>query len=118
MEGQMNYYRLYLLGEARHIRSAEPFAAEDDVHAIGVAESVFSYCSDDYDGYEVWNGLRMIADDRTLPEPSRWWAITQASQRDVLDLEDRVQRTLARISESRQLLDHVAEAGAKVQRDT
>jgi hypothetical protein len=57
-------YRLYLLGrKARHIRSTEPFGAEDDVHAVGIAESVFSFCSDDFDGYEVWNGMTMIADD-------------------------------------------------------
>lgn len=109
-------YRLYLLGKARHIRSAESFSADDDVHAIGIAESVFSYCCDDYDGYEVWNGMTMVADDRTLPGPSCWWAITQASQRDVLDLEDRVQRTFASVSKSRELLGAAPRSRAPIGR--
>jgi len=96
-------YRLYLLRKARHIHATESFGAEDDVRAIGIAESVFSMFSDDFDGYEVWNGVAMIADNRSLPGPSRWWAITQASQRDVLDLADRVQRTSTSVTESRQL---------------
>jgi len=109
-------YRLYLFGKARRIRAAEHFGADNDIRAIGIAESVFSFCCDDFEGYEVWNGMTMIADDRSLPEASRWWAITQASQRDVLDLEDRVQRTFRSVSKSRQLLEAAAKSPTLIAR--
>jgi len=98
--GRTMNYRLYLLGSARHIRATESFIAENDVRAIGIAESVLCSCCDNFAGYEVWNGTTMIADDRTLPEHSRLWLITQASQRDVLDLEDRVRRNFKQISKA------------------
>ena len=98
-------YQLYLLGKARQIHAIEYFGAEDDVRAVGIAESAFSLISGDFDGYEVWNGTTIIADNRSRLHPSRWWAITQASQRDVLDLAARVQRTSASASKSQPLLE-------------
>jgi hypothetical protein len=101
-------YRLCLLGKSSDIRAAEAFLAEDDVRANEIALSVFSACCDDFDGYEIWNGATMISCGRGPQPPGDWRAITQASQREVLDLEDRMQRTFACVSKSRQLLDATA----------
>jgi hypothetical protein len=98
-------YRLYLLGKASDVRAAEAFLAEDDVRAVGIALSVFSTCCDDFDGYEVWNGATMISRGPGPRKPSKFWAITQANQREVLDLEDRMQRVFACVRDSRKLLD-------------
>jgi hypothetical protein len=101
-------YRLYLLGKSGDVRAAEAFLAEDDVRANGIALSVFSACCDDFEGYEVWNGAMMISRGPGPRQSSNSWAITQASQRDVLDLEDRMQRVFACVRESRKLLDATA----------
>ena len=98
-------YRLYLLDDARNIRAGESFVAEDDSRAIGIAITVYSSCSDAFNGYELWKQSVKLADERNAYSSQHWWAITQASQREVLDLEDRMQRTFACLSESRQLLD-------------
>jgi hypothetical protein len=102
-------YRLYLLGKSGDVRAAEAFLAEDEVRANEIALSVFSACCDDFDGYEVWSGETLISRGRGGPQqPRHWEAITQANQREVLDLEDRLQRTFTCVSESRRLLDATA----------
>jgi hypothetical protein len=113
---KMMKYRLHLLGRAGHVRATGSFTADDDVRAIGIPQSVFSSCCDDFDGYAVWNGTTMIADDRRLRQ-SHWWAITKASQREVLDLEDRVQRTFASVSKSRQLRDAASKSRIVITRE-
>ena len=101
-------YRMCLLGKSSDIRAAESFLAEDDDRANEIALSVFSACCDDFDGYEVWNSATVISRGRGPQQPGHWWTITQASQREVLDLEDRMQRTFASVSKSQQLLDATA----------
>jgi hypothetical protein len=98
-------YRLYLLGKSSDVRAAEAFVAEDDVRANGIALSVFSACCDDFDCYELWNDATMIFRGEGPQQPGDWLAVTQTSQREVLDLEDRMQRTLVSVAKSRQLLD-------------
>ena len=50
------------------------------------------------------------------PEPSRWAVITQASQRDVLDLEDHVQSTFRNVSKSREILETAVKSPTRMAR--
>jgi hypothetical protein len=106
-EGKMRY-QLRLLGKSSDTQAAETFLADDDVGANDIARAIFSACCDNFDGYEVWNGKTMISRGRGAQQVGYWWQVTQASQRAVLDLEDRMQRTLVSLSKSKQLLDATA----------
>jgi hypothetical protein len=107
-------YRLYLRGNTSDVRACEAFSAEDDVRANGIALSLFSACCNDFDGYEVWNGATMISRGRGPRQPGHSWDVTQASQREVLDLEDRMQRSFSCVRESRQLLNATAKLRIRV----
>jgi hypothetical protein len=100
--------------ETSDVRAAEAFSAEDDVRANGIALSVYSACCDDFDGYEVWNGATMTSRGPGPQPPSNSWAITQASQREVLDLEDRMLQVFACVRESRKLLDATAKLRTRI----
>ncbi|MBV9251907.1 MAG: hypothetical protein JO227_22035 [Acetobacteraceae bacterium] len=108
-EGTMNY-RLYLLDSINRIRAAESFSATGDREARKIAASVHEACADVFAGYEIWRGSeRLTADSRQVGLDWTDWAMLQR-QEAVLDLEERLQRTFACVSQSRRLL----EASAKL----
>lgn len=69
-----------------------------------IALTVFAACCNDFDHFEVWNGATMISGGRGPRQPGHWRPITQAIQREMLDLEDRMRHTFACVSRSQQLL--------------
>ena len=109
-EGVAMQYRLYLLNDAREIRAAESFIADDNAYAHAISVTVFSSCSDNFCGYELWCGAEKVADDRMRSKANiNWWSVMQVRQRDVLDLIDRLQRGFECVRKSQQLLDRIAE---------
>jgi len=103
------YYRLYLLDHSRKIHAGESFLADDDTSAAGLAVAVFSSCSDEFAGYELWKGPVRLAHDRMQLKFAHWHAMNQMQQRDVLELEDRLQRGFECVRKSQRLLEAMAE---------
>lgn len=97
-------YRLYLLSTSGGIVAGESFGADNDSDAIAMAVTVYSSCRDEISGYELWKSFTKIADHRSLAEALPWWAVTQVRQRELLDLEDRMQSTFVCLQRSRRLL--------------
>lgn len=101
-------YRLYLLSTSGGIVAGESFLADNDKAAIAVAVTVYSSCRDEIDGYELWQSTTKVADHRSLADDLPWWAVTQVRQRELLDLEDRMQSTFTCLQRSRRLLEVTA----------
>jgi hypothetical protein len=100
-------YRIYLLDGGDHISAGEFFSASNDKEAAEIAASIYEVCSDAFEGYEVWHGAVCI-----LPNGhNRNWTVPriedviEARQDNILDLEDRLQRSYACMNRSRKLLE-------------
>ena len=100
-------YRVYLLDQNNHITAAETFSAADDAEAVEVAVSLHDACSDAFAGVEVWCGPKCVlpaGHERSAPIVPRLEDVVEARQNNVLDLEDRLQRSHATMKRSRKLL--------------
>ncbi len=100
-------YRLYLLDENAHFRAGESFSATSDMEAADIAAAVHSACADVFDGYELWRGAHCVLQIRNGLVPAGNVTLSDvvaARQENVLDLEERLQRTFACVSASRTLL--------------
>ena len=84
-------YRLYLFGESGRTFTGEAFVADDDKRAISLALTIFSARGGEIGGYELWRDSVKIADDRSSANAIPRWAMAQARQGDVLDLENQMQ---------------------------
>jgi hypothetical protein len=100
-------YRLYLLDENAHFRAGESFSAVGDTEAAEIAAAVYNACADVFDGYELWRGTQCVLQIRNclVPDgPITLSDVVAARQENVLDLEERLQRTFACVAASRTLL--------------
>jgi len=104
-------YRYYLLDCDDHIKAAETFSAPDDVMARETAKLVYDACDDEFAMYELWRGAEFVAkgSDRANAAGGIGLSdVVSARQENILDLEDRLQRTFACVRRSRKLLETTA----------
>jgi len=63
----MTSYRMYLRAR-RAIIERSDFKAETDELAASAAATVFEACTDRCDGWDLWDGGRLVADQRTTEQ--------------------------------------------------
>jgi hypothetical protein len=110
-------YRFYLLDQDSHIKAAETFSAPDDAGAHEVASLVYGACNDEFGSYELWRGAQRVAggcDGVNAAGELTLADVILARQENVLDLEDRLQRTFACVRRSRKLLETTAALRSRV----
>ena len=67
--------------------------------------TIFSARGGEIGGYELWRDSVQIADNRNSTNAIPRWAMAQASQGEVLDLEDRMQTSFRWLKRIEQLFD-------------
>jgi hypothetical protein len=107
-------YRFYLVDKRGRIRVTEIFYAQNDNEAKDIASRVYNACDDSFRQYELWSGTEQITSVRCGAQTAqqmerRSQDITLAHQEIVLDLEERLQRSFARMAASRKMLEATAE---------
>jgi len=97
-------YRLYFLDDRGVIRGREDFRAEDDDEAVECAGLVLDACSDVCAGFELWSGVRKVA-DRNLAtnRVAGLERLTSERQARVLALEETLQHSHWQIANSKRL---------------
>ena len=101
-------YRFYLLDQDNHIKAAETFCAADDATAQETADLVYDACDDEFQRYELWrNGERVTTGwvGANVARGSRLSDVVSTREENILDLEDRLQRTFTCVRRSRKLLE-------------
>ena len=119
-------YRVYLLDKKFSIRAAENFVARDDGEAVEIASALHDACSDIFASCEVWCGSSLVAKlPSALADGQDGAAVSRSvsseirlllpiRQENILDLEDRLQRSFACVRESRRLLHTYSELTGNV----
>jgi len=108
----MGVYRLYFLGEGRRIKAAEVIDAAGDLEGIELAERLADACSDECEGFELWQLDRLVARQTDLQASPRISAgeITSAMEESLLQREERIRDSRWQIAKSRRLLARIDEA--------
>ena len=108
----MKDYRLYFLDGRGSIEARQEFRAEDDAEAKILAALLFDACSDTCAGYEVWSDARLVVSTHagfgtsgTSCTPEN---VSETLQRNLLDLEDALQRSHWRLAKSKRLQETMA----------
>ena len=105
------HYRFYLLDQDGHIKAAETFSSPNDSMARETANLAYDACSDEFENYELWRGSERVAgrcDRANGAGQLRISDVVSARQDNILELEDRLQRTFACVRRSRKLLETTA----------
>ena len=104
-------YRIYLMDQEFHIRAAEHFTAPSDAEAIETASALHQACSDTFAWCEVWRGSLLLtklhADGAEYGDgfdAPRVRSLIPVRQENVIQLEERLQRSFACVRESRNLM--------------
>lgn len=98
-------YQLYLLNEEARIRAAEAFSALSDREAAEIGGCVHEACSDVFAGFEVWRGPERIRAHKYVEAPLRLQDVIETRQANILELEERLQRSFGCVARSKRLLE-------------
>jgi hypothetical protein len=84
--------------------------AEDDHAALAVSEIIFDACSDSCVGFELWQGTRLLWDNRVPPLPPRisLTELTEKMQASVVEREEALLRSNWAVSRSRRLMERLS----------
>jgi len=97
-------YRLYFLDDKGLISGREDFHAQTDDEAVECAGVVLDACSDLSAGYELWSGVRRVAERNLATNRApRLECLSRAGQARVVALEDTLQRSHWLIARSKRL---------------
>jgi PII-like signaling protein len=101
------HYRLYLYDSEDHVSAAETYSATNDREALEIGHAVFEAASDHFKRHEVWCGATLL---KGVLGFRRTLALTEVMNRheeNVLELEERLQRTFNSVKRSRNLLETI-----------
>jgi len=106
----MTEYRLYFLDRNGKIASTIAFDALDDADAMISANILSGACADGHHGYELWCENRRVRTARGDGNPPTipLRQLTQTRQRQILGLEETLQRSRLHIARSKRLLEATA----------
>jgi hypothetical protein len=112
-------YRLYLI-DGGHFAAAHHFDIASDEAALAVADAVYEACSESFQGFELWQGPRLIAGNAQIGEPSRAGGaagISARAQDCVLEIEESLLFSRRALAESRKLLASTEKLRTQVRRE-
>jgi len=96
-------YRVYLRDKVGFIRAQQDFAADSLAEAIESASFLFDACSDQCASYELWCGTLLFAQKLTRPPPVRLEHVSEATQKNVVELEETLRQSHWAVAKSTRL---------------
>jgi hypothetical protein len=102
----MATYRVYFRTSDGFIRGREDFAADDDVTALVMAETVFETCSDTVHYFDLWCGDRIVLEPR--PSSLTLLDVIERRQNNIVEMEANIRDGAWAIASSRRLLRTLA----------
>lgn len=109
----MDSYRVFFRN-AFGIVGRQDFLAGDERAAVAIADILCEACSDKCDSFDVWNGVRCVARQRTPRFPRLSTdAITAEGQSVLIECEEAIRKSQWAVASSERLLIRLVELRAR-----